>query len=300
MKKTTAFLAALAVSLFCVNASAQAPEKESYLFNHWSVGVGLLEDFHVQATGSILPNLQIRVLYNTLTPYIAIADAITKNNPNIGGINPFVKDIPVNADLNGVTIKDMNLEAKLNSRELHLLVDFYPSDISSIHFTGGVIFDLSPQMVTAHITPRGNDGSAILKPGADGSGLVGFGGVSPDPNGVINVWAAYGLPTVRPYLGVGFGRPLDVKKRVSVNFDLGVAVIGGLRFYAEGYEDSVGVNWPTAKAVELSEEWCNTTTLPGGKTVTEQVGSNYIEYVGMASSFPVLPYARLTLNVRLF
>ena len=296
MKKTTSILATLAVTLFCVNASAQTVEKESYLFNHWSVGVGLLEDFHIQAAGTILPNLQVRLVYSTLHPYIGIASAILKNNPNVGSLTPFTKTVPVNQTVSGVTIKDLNIEARLHSRELNLLIDFFPSEMSNLHITGGVIFDLSPDLIKASLTAVDNAGNPVLKPAADGSGLVSFGGVSPNPDGVINLKVNYGLKTVRPYLGIGFGRPVTMDKRVSVNFDLGVAYIGGIHFMSEGYLNT----WPEAEAVDLNENWIETTTLPGGKTVKQTIGSGLANYLGMANTLPLLPYLRLTVVCRLF
>lgn len=297
MKKTTAFLAALAVSLFCVNASAQAPQKESYLFNHWSVGLGILEDFHVQVAGTILPNLQVRLLYSTLTPYVGIANAATKKS--IGGINPYRTEIPVGNNgihQNGLNIDKINLEANLHSRELQLMLDFFPSTVSSFHFTGGVIFDITPNIVTASGTPVSNDGSAALQPSDMGKKEIA--GITTDLNGIINLRASYGLPTIRPYIGFGFGRPVDVQKRVSVNFDLGIAYIGGLHVYGENYM----TNYPEPTTVELTSEWLNTAQV-NGKSVAESLGSKsakIAEYVDMANSFPILPYARLAVNVRLF
>lgn len=303
MKKATSILATLAVSLFCVNATAQTVEKENVLFNHWSVGLGILEDFHIQAAGTILPNLQVRLVYSTLHPYLGIASAILKNNPNVGSITPFTKSIPINAQINDVTIDNMDVVASIHSRELNLLVDFFPSEMSNLHITGGLVIDLTPDLVKASLTAVDNAGNPVLKPAADGSGLISFGGISPDPNGTINVGVGYGLKVVRPYLGIGFGRPVSLDKRVSVNFDLGFVYTGGIRVRSEGYADSVATPaWPTAKTVELNEDWMNTTILPGGgnKTVAQQVGANVVEYLGMASSLPILPYLRLTVACRLF
>ena len=303
MKKATSILATLAVSLFCVNATAQTVEKESYLFNHWSVGLGILEDFHIQAAGTILPNLQVRLVYSTLHPYLGIASAILKNDPNVGSITPFTKTIPINAKVSeDVTIDNLDVVASIHSRELNLLVDFFPSEMSNLHLTGGIVIDLTPDLVKASLTAVSNTGNPVLKPAADGSGLISFGGISPDPNGTINVGVGYGLRTIRPYLGIGFGRPVSVDKRVSVNFDLGIVYTGGIRVRSEGYADSVATPaWPTAKPVELNEEWMNTTKLPGGnKTITETVGASTVEYLGMANSLPILPYLRLTVACRLF
>ena len=297
MKKTTAILAALAITLFSVNASAQAPQKDNQLFNHWSVGLGILEDFHVQVAGTILPNLQVRVLYSTLTPYVGIANAATKKS--LGGINPYRTDIPVGDNgvhQNGLNIDKINLEAKLHSREIQLMVDFFPSKVSNFHLTGGVIFDITPNIVTASGTPVSNDGSAALQPSDMGQKEIA--GITTDLNGVINLRAAYGLPTVRPYIGFGFGRPVDVEKRVSVNFDLGIAVIGGLHVYGENYM----TNYPEPTTVELNSQWLNTAQV-NGKSIAESMGSQsakIAEYLDMANSFPILPYARIAVNVRLF
>lgn len=288
MKKTTALVAALAVSLFSVNAFAQKSESqnESFFFNHWSVGVGLLEDFHIQAATTILPNLQLRVLYSTLHPYVGVADTFLKKNPNIGTINPFHYSFPVGYKGNGMQIDNIDLDAQLLSREINLFLDFFPSEISSIRFTGGVIIDLTPRIINATGTPN----PALSQADRDKE----FFGISADPQGLVHMYATYGLKTIRPYLGIGFGRPVDVQKRVSVNFDLGVAYINGLHIYSESYFDDPN----NPKPVELNEKWFN--DYPDAKNALGSSADKIIEYIGMANSFPVLPYARLTLNVRLF
>lgn len=299
MKKTIAILATLAVTLFSVNASAQvAQEEESVLFNHWSVGVGILEDVHVQVAGTVFPFMQVRLLYNTLHPYIGIANAILKNNPTVGAIDPFQRSFDMNAKLSEtVTIDKMDVTARFKSRELNLMVDLFPSKTSGFHFTVGAVFDLTPKMLTVQATPLAN-GQAVLKPDAQGNGIVDIGGISQDPNGNLNIWASYGLSTVRPLLGLGFGRPVDLKHRVGVNFDMGVVFIGGLRMYSESYLES----WPNPTTVEINEQWARTTKLPGenNSTIAETIGESTLKYVGIASNFPVLPYIRLTINVRLF
>ena len=291
MKKTTALLAALAVSLFCVNAFAQAPqndEKESFLFNHWSLGAGIsiTNGINFQAAGTILPNLQVRVSYNTFSPVVGIANGILKNNANIGSINPFQKTIPVNINKNGIVIDNLDVEARLQSRQIELFVDFLPSEVSNIRFTGGVIVDLTPRLINATANPS----PALSQSDRDKE----FFGISTDPSGVLHLYAAYGLKTIRPYLGVGFGRPVDVQKRVTVNFDLGVAYTGGVHLYSQSYFNDP--NKP--EEVELNEDWVN--KYPDVKDKLGSTGSKVLEYVGMANSFPIWPYLRLSINCRLF
>lgn len=294
MKKTIAILAILAVSFISVNAYAQKQEKDNYLFNHWSVGVGFLEDFHVQVAGTILPNLQVRVIYNTLHPYLAIANGILKNNPNVGAIDPFVKSIPMNINQNGIKIDNLDLSARFASRELEFLVDFFPGKSSSFHFTGGIIVDVSPRMLDATATPN------PALPAGDRATKEVF-GISTDPNGVVHMYAAYGLKVVRPYLGIGFGRPVDLKKRVGVSVDMGLAYIGGLHLYSQTYIDDPtipndGPDNPVE--VELNEAWMN--KYPDIKNNLGADAAQYISILNTVNSFPVLPYIRFAINVRLF
>ena len=297
MKKTLTLLTALILG---VSAYAQAPEQEdNQLFNHWSVGVGLLEDLHFQVAGTITPNLQVRLVYNTFQPYIGIIDAFTKKNPDIGSINPFTKrvDLPDGGiHQNGLNIDYLDLTAKYKSSSLNLLLDYFPSKTGSFHFTGGLIVDLSPNMLTASGVPGNNSGQPAV-PSSD-YGKKEIAGLTTDLDGNINLRASYGLKTVRPYLGIGFGRAVDLQKRVRVTVDLGVAYIGGLHVYGESYLD----NYPNAQDVELNEAWMTNTSIDG-KTIKEHMGTDandVIKYTNLANSFPVLPCARFTINCRLF
>ena len=297
MKKTIAIVAALAVSLFSVNAFAQEEERESYFLNHWSVGVSLIGDFHVSVATTIFPNLQFRAMYSTLTPHLALANAITKNKPNIGPINPYHNVQEFNKSVDGVNIKSLDIVGSVQSRDLNLLLDFYPAKGSKFHLTAGAIISFTPDLVKASVTALDANGNPALKPDADGNGLVSFGNVTPNPEGVINARVAYGLNKVRPYVGIGIGRPVATDKRVSVNFDLGVAYVGGVKVFSEGYMN----NWPNAEVVEINQKWMETTKLPdSNKTVKEEIGEKTAGYIESANTFPVLPYFRLTLNVRLF
>ena len=283
MKKAFAILAALAISFISVSAYAQEQKKDNYLFNHWSIGVGVLEDFHIQVAGTILPNLQVRVMYNTLQPYIGLASAVLKNNPSVGPIDPFQKSIPVNINQNGIKIDNLDLWAKYSSHNLQFLVDFFPAKRSSFHITGGIILNLTPHMLSATATPN----PALSQADRDKE----LYGISTDPNGVIHLYADYGLKTVRPYLGIGFGKPVDLEKRVSVSVDLGVAYIGGLHIYSQSYFNDP--NKP--EQVELNEAWVN--KYPA---IQENLGPEFTQYVRIANNFPVMPYVRFAVNVRLF
>lgn len=283
MKKAFAILAALAISFISVSAYAQEQKKDNYLFNHWSIGVGVLEDFHIQVAGTILPNLQVRVMYNTSQPYIGLASAVLKNVPDVGAIDPFQKSIPVNINQNGIKIDNLDVWAKLNSHELRFLVDFFPIRRSSFHVTGGLIVDLTPHLLQATATPN--------PPLSQADRDKELYGISTDPNGVIHMYADYGLKAVRPYVGIGFGKPVNLEKRVSVSVDMGLAYIGGLHVYSQSYFNDP--NKPVE--VELNEAWVN--KYPD---IKDNIGAEAPKYINIANNFPVLPYIRFAVNVRLF
>ena len=297
MKKTLAILTALAVSAFCVNAYAQIPEQDNQLFNHWSVGVGPIFDLNAQVATTITPNLQLRVVFDTYNHYLKIGNIFTEKMEEVGSLTPFVHSFPVDVHQNGLDIDEVKVTGNLKSGDLSFLLDFFPGQ-GNFHLTGGLVMDLSGNLVTATGVPANKSGQPTMQPSDRGKKAIA--GITTDLDGNINLQAAYGLSTVRPYLGIGFGRAVDVKKRVSVNFDLGVAYIGGVHLYAENYM----VNYPDPMKVELNEAWMNDPeNTIDGKTIREYMGKDYdeaVKWLNFANKFPVLPYARLTINCRLF
>ena len=300
MKKTLAILAALAISFVSVNAYAQKQEKDNYLFNHWSIGVGVLEDFHVQVAGTILPNLQIRLLYGSYQPYIALGSAILKNT-SVGAIDPYVNSFALGDGgyhQNGINIDKIDVEARIRTHELQMMVDFFPVKGSAFHVSGGLVFDISPDLLSAKATPKSNDGSPALQPSDMGKKSIA--GISTDLEGNINLRASYGLSVVRPYVGIGFGRPVNLEKRVSVSFDMGLTYVGGLHLYTHNYVNT----YPDPTVVEINGAYLNDpNNKVGDKTVKETLGADadkIIQYVDMTNTFPIMPYIRFAVNVRLF
>ena len=75
---------------------------------------------------------------------------------------------------------------------------------------------------------------------------------------------------------------------------MGVAFIGGAHLYS--YDYSSGSRVP----VELNEAWIND---PNNAELKANLGDSVNDIVPklrMANNFPVMPYLRLTVNVRLF
>ena len=295
MKKIIAFVATLAVSMAAFSAYAQqAPEQENVLFKHVSVGVGvgILDGLQFQVSTTILPNLQARILYTDFFPYVSIANGILKNKAGIG-INPFEYNITgINYHDNGVNIDEINLSGKAHQRSISLLADFYPSKKSSFHITGGLMVSLTPSLLSAKGVLKNTKNADPVMDDQD-KGHVKFYGITTDKQGDVLLDIQYGANVVKPYLGIGFGRPCSTKSRVGVNFDMGVAYVGGVHAYSYDYSQG------TPTKVELNEDWVNA---PGNEDVKDNIGEagNYLMYVSKANKFPVMPYLRFTVNVAIF
>jgi hypothetical protein len=297
MKKTLALVTALALG---ASAFGQTPVKDNYLFNHWSIGGGIITDLNLTVATTVTPNIQLRLVYDSYSHAVAIGNVFTKDIPEVGQINPYIHSFPVGDEgihSNGLNIDNVVVTGKLNTGNLNLLMDFFPGK-GAFHFTGGLILDLSGNIATISGVPTNKTGQPTMQDSDRGKKEAA--GITTDLDGNVNVKVAYGLGTVRPYLGIGFGRAVDVKRRVSVNFDLGVAYIGGVHVYGENYM----VDYPHLTKVELNQAWIdNPENRIDDKTLRETLGEDYdetVKWLNLANSFPVLPYARLTVNVRLF
>lgn len=295
MKKIIAFVATLAVSMAAFGAYAQeAPQQENVLFKHVSagVGVGILDGLQVQVATTLLPNLQARVLYTDFFPYLSIANGIAKNKAGIS-INPLVYDkTGINYHDNGINIDEIHLNGKAQQRNLSLLADFFPSKKSAFHITGGLMVSLSPALISAKGTLENTKNADPVMDDQD-KGHVKFFGITTDKNGDILLDVQYKANRVKPYLGIGFGRPCSTKSRVGVNFDIGVAYTGGIHAYSYDFSQGDPVK------VELNEDWVNE---PGHEDVKDNLGeaAQFLKYVTIANKIPVMPYLRFTVNVAIF
>lgn len=295
MKKIIALAVTLAVSVTSFNAFAQeAPKQDNVLFKHVSVGVGvgLLDGLQVQAATTILPNLQARILYTDFFPYVSLANGIMKNKVGIG-INPLEYKVSgINYHESGVNIDEINFTGKAHQRNLSLLADFYPSKKSNFHVTGGIMVSLAPALIsTKGVLSNTKNGDPVMT--EQDKGHVEFFGVTTDFNGDVLLDVQYKANRVKPYLGIGFGRPCSTKNRVGVNFDIGVAYTGGIHAYSYNYTEGSPVK------VELNEAWVNE---PGNEDVKNNLGEaeQFLKYITTANKIPVMPYLRFTVNVAIF
>ncbi len=297
MKKVLAIASAVALTLASFNAQAQVADQENVLFNHWSIGVGFgfTEGIQITAGTTILPNLQGRIVYNTLSPVVAIANPIVAKFAPEYGVNPISATIAVGIHETSprIDVDEVNVNGNIHDRSLALLADFFPSKKSSFHITGGVMFNIHPQLVSLTATLVNKSSS---EPAIDPSNYANteFFGITTDPEGKVHLGLQSGLNVVQPYLGIGFGRPVSLKSRVSFNFDLGVTYIGGFHLVSRNYYE----NPEKPVNVELNQAW-----IDANPDIKENMKDNYdtvTKYLNMVNGFPVQPYMRFTLAVRLF
>ena len=297
MKKVLAIASAVALTLASFNAQAQVADQENVLFNHWSIGVGFgfTEGVQITAGTTILPNLQGRIVYNTLSPVVAIANPIVAKFAPEYGVNPISATIAVGIHETSprIDVDEVNVNGNIHDRSLALLADFFPSKKSSFHITGGVMFNIHPQLVSLTATLVNKSSS---EPAIDPSNYANteFFGITTDPEGKVHLGLQSGLNVVQPYLGIGFGRPVSLKSRVSFNFDLGVTYIGGFHLVSRNYYE----NPEKPVNVELNQAW-----IDANPDIKENMKDNYdtvTKYLNMVNGFPVQPYMRFTLAVRLF
>ena len=291
------FVCAAAVSLAGFNAQAQIADQKNVLFNHWSIGVGFgfTEGIQITAGTTILPNLQGRIVYNTLSPVVAIANPIVAKFAPEYGVNPISATIAVGIHETSprIDVDEVNVNGNIHDRSLALLADFFPSKKSSFHITGGVMFNIHPQLVSLTATLVNKSSS---EPAVDPSNYANteFFGITTDPEGKVHLGLQSGLNVVQPYLGIGFGRPVSLNSRVSFNFDLGVTYIGGFHLVSRNYYE----NPEKPVNVELNQAW-----IDANPDIKENMKDNYdttVKYLNLVNGFPVQPYMRFTLAVRLF
>ena len=233
MKKTLLLVAMALLGL--TRVSAQDAD-DLGIFNHLSVGAG------VGTTGITID------LAAPVTPYVAVRAGVD--------IFPNVKvntdlDIDVNVAqeyehyISGYTIpKDVKVEGKTDmiGGNAHVLFDFFPFKKSSFHLTAGAYFG-KDKVVSLYNKDDGalkvinqanqiliNEGIANPNTHENMIGLdLGDFFLTPDENG--NVDATLKVSKFRPYVGLGFGRPVPMKHRFTCNFDLGVQFWGTPEVY---------------------------------------------------------------------
>ena len=181
------------------------------IFNHLSLGVGLgTTGISLEAAAPISPYVAVRAGVNFFPSVKYDTDLDVSGVPSGYGI-------PTNFDVQG----------KLSFTTGHVLFDVFPFKTSSFHVTAGAYFGKDNVVNLYNKEPGALQAVADYNRTypANKIGLeLGDYLLTPDDNG--NVDANIKVKAFRPYVGVGFGRPVPMKHRFTCNVDLGVQFWG--------------------------------------------------------------------------
>ena len=250
MKKCVSFFACAAAAL------TLAPAAGAQVFNHLAIGAGAGTDrVSFELAAPLGKHVQVRAGFGT-------AFGIGVYSSDID-LQDFGIEIP-ETDYPGVSIDPASYKAPLNARlarnDARLLFNIYPSAKRGFHFTVGAY------MGTPTLATLGVDASRLLAE-LEGSGIpqneidsrlsidgkqVRF------DDGMMNagVGSALGF---RPYVGLGFGRPVREDRRVTFSFDLGAIYQGRPEAWVEGKAGRISLIdealWTDYPALESLSFW---------------------------------------------
>ena len=192
MKRVIYLLSVLAAMLTTLTASAQ----DKNIFNHVAIGTEIgLTGYGFEVAAPCTRYVTFRTGFTTLPRFTIKTD--------------------VNYTTHGEK-KNTDVDIRAHMTDFKLLADIYPFKHNSFHFTTGFYVG-RVNLGTAH-----NTEPLDVRPG---EGLE-IGGifVRPDENDLVRLRLQ--TNSFKPYVGLGFGRPISQKHRVNAAFDLGLMFWG--------------------------------------------------------------------------
>lgn len=221
MKKNAIFLLG---TFLLVSGGAKAQDKA--LFNHLGVGMSLGTD-GIGFEGSLPIGHYIQARTGiSFMPKFSYKDKVEYNASGTTG-----------------TQQKIDIKATLNMTDWKMLFDFYPSRKSTFRFTTGFYVG-KKGLVTAK-----TESNTLLSNG--GYILVGGQPFGADQEGIARVELR--TNSFKPYIGIGFGRAVPSKSKVSVSFDLGVQLWGKPKVYGWD-EDMLNYGFHEVKYQDIDPE----------------------------------------------
>lgn len=256
MKKFLMALCALAVAM---GASAQIKDNDKQIFNHVGIGVSAgLDGIGVNLATTITPYIQARAGVNFI-PKVQINDIgvdLSIDYSDVQDANQFIgmynELVPANKQINTIAPpEELNLSAKLNMTNFKLLFDFYPGKKAKWHLTAGFYTGKS-QLLEAWTTNFENELQAVT----DYNNALGspeFSQLQAQHPDLVNNLSPIGVEvgeylikpegpqaraflkvnSFKPYLGIGSGRAISNKHRLSFAWDLGCQFWGTPTIYVK-------------------------------------------------------------------
>ena len=217
---------------------------EDYMFDRFAVGLEL---------GTTGAGLEVAA---PVTRFVTLRAGFT-------GMYPFsyTKDVNYKFQKQEYTTP---VQAKLNMFNGKFLANIYPFEKLSFHLTTGLYFGTS-QLIQVQNT------ESITVIGRGEGVEVGGKLITPDDDGFVK--ANISTAGVKPYFGIGFGRPVS-DKHFNVSCDLGVQYWGTPTVNAWSPDEE---EWATFEADDIDNE-------------------DFVKYMGMLSKAKIFP----VLNVRFY
>lgn len=220
--KRFVFLIALTTSIFTANTvSAQ----DKMLLNHLSVGLEVgTTGWGLEAAAPVSPFVTLRTGFTTM-PKFKYTESINYDYKNVS--------------------YSVDVQGHLNMFDWKLLADVYPFRQSSFHLTAGFYAgqkDIVKVKNTGEIKGVGT-GEGIVIGGED---------IQLDDLGLIHLRSK--TNAFKPYLGLGFGRPISKNNKVSVAFDLGVQFWGKPALQVHSFDKD---GWVSYKKDDVKDEDLN-------------------------------------------
>ena len=210
------------------------PLKDNQFFNHMSLGVVAGGGIGLQLATPFTPFMQLRGGY-VFSPKFKYTYAPSNFTSSIG-LDALVADAQValkdeldrEVDMSGV-----GFAIKENLGGGYLMLDLFPSKDGGFHFSAGAFLTkqdlLNLEIIASGVLLPNEYGSVSLTLNKETGARV-----SSDMEGIfhLNVLSQNKL---RPYLGIGFGRAVNMYHRLSFTFDVGVVYTGSLSLQTVNY-----------------------------------------------------------------
>ena len=257
MKKILVILIA-ALTLSVPRAMAQE------MFNHLAIGVTAgIDGLGLEAATPLGSHFQIRGGY-AIMPF-TYSKSLNLGSAKIGTQTRDLNNVPLTAKI-------------WKGGTANLLADWFPGD-GAFHVTAG-IFGGSGNFVNADL-----DLSKVLRSDEYGTLGIGFEGgpsFTSDEKGIAHVDAK--TLSIMPYVGVGFGRAIS-DNRVTVSFDLGALVTGGIKAQSYNY---IRHSMNPSNPVEVID------------ITSKAVNNKDKGWIDKISGIPVFPMLKINVMVNIF
>ncbi len=229
MKKS--FIIACLCTMLCTQANAA----DNNIFNHLGAGFELgTTGIGFEVAAPITDYVQVRAGMAIL-PSFKVKDIGVKVNVNDAQWSALQQE----TGYTGGKPTDVKIDGKITKVDFKLLFDFFPIKTSSFHITAGFYAGKS-QLLEVYTTNNQDAMQAITEYNQVATDPVGIqvGDFLLTPNGE-QVKGFVKVKGFKPYVGIGFGRAIPKKTRLSFAMDMGVQFWSTPKFFVEQKQGEV-------------------------------------------------------------